>query len=254
MSGNHNQSLERAFEIVDAAAKAGAQAVKLQTYTADTITLNESGGEFQIDDNNSPWEGRNLHSLYSEAYTPWEWHEAIIERAKANGLACFSSPFDETAVDFLEKLDVPACKIASFENNHLPLIEKAASTGKPLIISTGVATIAEIDQAIKTARKAGCKDLIILKCTSTYPASPLNTNIKTIPHMQKMFGCQVGLSDHTMGNGVSVAAVALGATVIEKHLTLSRGDGGVDSTFSIEPAEMKSLTTEVKGQGSIRNC
>lgn len=246
MSGNHNQSLQRALEIVDAAAASGVQAVKLQTYTPDTITLDIKGGEFDIDDPDSPWLGRSLHSLYSEAHTPWEWHKAIISRAMNNGIACFSSPFDETAVDFLEELGVPAYKIASFENNHLPLIAKAASTGKPLIMSTGVATISEVEQAVRTARNAGCKDLILLKCTSTYPASPDNTNIRTIPHMQKLFNCQVGLSDHCMGSGVAVAAVAHGATVIEKHFTLSRKEGGVDSSFSLEPNEMKSLTAEVK--------
>lgn len=244
MSGNHNQSLDRALAIVDAAAAAGAHALKLQTYTADTITLNVRGGEFDISDEGSLWKGRNLHDLYSEASTPWEWHAPIMERARSHGMACFSSPFDETAIDFLETLDVPAYKIASFENIHLPLIRKAAATGKPLIMSTGMASLAELDDAVAAARQAGCRDLILLKCTSTYPATPANTNIATIPNMRDVFGCQIGLSDHTMGVGVAVAAVALGATVVEKHFTLSRAEGGVDSAFSLEPAELAALVTE----------
>lgn len=244
MSGNHNQSLERALAIVDAAADAGAHAIKLQTYTADTITLDVRGGSFEIRDSGSLWAGKNLHDLYKQAHTPWPWHQPIMERARQLGLICFSSPFDETAVDFLEELDVPAYKIASFENNHLPLIEKAASTGKPLIISTGMASLGELEQAVATARAAGCRDLILLKCTSTYPATPVNTNIRTIPHLRELFGCEVGLSDHTMGIGVALAAVALGATVIEKHFTFSRADGGVDSTFSLEPAELAALVQE----------
>lgn len=246
MSGNHNQSLERAFMLVDAAAKAGAQALKLQTYTAGTITLDIEGGDFEITDEDSLWKGRNLHDLYTEASTPWEWHKPIMERAQSHGMVCFSSPFDETAVDFLEDLNVPAYKIASFENTHLPLIMKAASTGKPLIISTGMASVAELGEAVTTARDAGCRDLILLKCTSTYPATPENTNIATIPHMAQTFGCQIGLSDHTMGVGVSVAAVAMGATVVEKHFTLSRVEGGVDSVFSLEPEELATLVTETR--------
>lgn len=246
MSGNHNQSIDRAFEIVEAAAEAGAHAIKLQTYTADTITLNVSGGAFEISDPKSLWAGKNLHDLYKQAYTPWEWHAPIMSKAKELGLICFSSPFDETAVDFLDDLDVPAFKIASFENNHLPLIKKAASTGKPLIISTGMATIAELDEAVRTAREAGCKDLILLKCTSTYPSTPENSNVLTIPHMAELFGCDVGLSDHTMGVGVAVAAVAHGAVVVEKHFTLSRADGGVDSAFSLEPHELQSLVIETE--------
>ena len=244
MSGNHNQNLDRALAIVDAAAECGAHAIKLQTYTADTMTLDKSGEDFKINDPNSLWAGQNLHDLYKKAYTPWEWHRPIIQRARELDLICFSSPFDETAVDFLEDLDVPAYKIASFENNHLPLIEKAASTGKPLIISTGMASLAELDQAVNTARAAGCNQLVLLKCTSTYPATPSNTNIRTIPHLQQLFGCDVGLSDHTMGVGVSVASVALGASVIEKHFTLSRAEGGVDSAFSLEPHELSSLVQE----------
>jgi len=244
MSGNHNQSLERALKIVEAAAQAGAHAIKLQTYTADTITLDVRGGSFEISDPDSPWAGKNLHDLYSQAYTPWEWHAPIMERARQLGLICFSSPFDETAVDFLLELDVPAFKIASFENNHLPLIKKAASTGKPLIISTGMASLGELDNSVRTAREAGCAELVLLKCTSTYPATPENTNLRTIPHLRELFKCEVGLSDHTMGVGTAVAAVALGACVIEKHFTLSRADGGVDSGFSLEPNELANLVTE----------
>ncbi|MBI5485464.1 MAG: pseudaminic acid synthase [Deltaproteobacteria bacterium] len=244
MSGNHNQSLDRALAIVDAAAAAGAHALKLQTYTADTITLDVSEGEFFIDNPDSLWKGTSLHKLYQQAYTPWEWHEPIFRRCRELGLVCFSTPFDETAVDFLESMDVPCYKIASFENVHLPLIRKAAATGKPIIMSTGMASIAELDDAVACARAAGCHDLILLKCTSTYPATAENTNISTIPHMRELFGCEVGLSDHTMGIGVAVAAVALGATVIEKHFTLSRADGGVESAFSLEPSELKALVTE----------
>jgi N-acetylneuraminate synthase len=244
MSGNHNQSLERALAIVEAAAEAGADAIKLQTYTADTMTLDVRGDSFEISDPDSLWTGQNLHDLYKQAYTPWEWHAPIMERARQLGLLWFSSPFDESAVDFLEELDVPAYKIASFENNHLPLIRKAAATSKPLIISTGMASLGELEQAVAAAREAGCRDLVLLKCTSTYPATPDNTNIRTIPHLRELFGCQVGLSDHTMGVGVAVAAVALGATVIEKHFTLSRAEGGVDSVFSLEPQELAALVQE----------
>jgi len=246
MSGNHNQSLERAMAIVDAAAEAGAHAIKLQTYIADTMTLDVRGGSFEINDPDSLWSGQNLHDLYAKAHTPWDWHQPIMERARELGLICFSSPFDETAVDFLKDLGVPAYKIASFENNHLPLIEKAAATGKPLIISTGMASLGELEQAVATAREGGCRDLVLLKCTSTYPASPENTNIRTIPHLRELFGCEVGLSDHTMGVGVAVGAVALGATVVEKHFTLSRTEGGVDSAFSLEPAELSVLVKETE--------
>ncbi|MFJ8261822.1 pseudaminic acid synthase [Rummeliibacillus sp. NPDC094406] len=246
MSGNHNQSLERALEIVDAAAASGAHALKIQTYTADTLTLNVHGEGFDIVDEGNLWKGRNLYDLYNEAYTPWEWHKPIFDRAKELGMIAFSTPFDDTAVDFLETLDVPLYKIASFENTDLPLIKKVASTGKPMIVSTGMATAAELDEMVRTAKENGCKDLILLKCTSTYPATPENTNITTIPHMSELFDVQVGLSDHTMGTGVAVAAVALGATVIEKHFTLNRSDGGVDSAFSMEPAEMKALVEETE--------
>lgn len=246
MSGNHNQSLERAFAIVEAAAQAGAHALKLQTYTADTMTLNLAEGEFYISEPNSLWQGKFLHRLYQEAYTPWEWHQPIFERCRELGLIAFSTPFDATAIDFLEQLDVPAYKIASFENTDIPLIRKVAATGKPMIISTGMATVAELDETVRAAREAGCRDLILLKCTSTYPASPENTNILTIPHMRELFRCQVGLSDHTLGVGVAVASVALGATVIEKHFTLARADGGVDAAFSLEPAEMRALVVETE--------
>ena len=243
MSGNHNQSIERALEIVDAAAAAGAHALKLQTYTADTITMK---GAMTIQDKNSLWNGQELHDLYKMAHTPWEWHQQIFDRAKEKGMAAFSSPFDETSVDFLETLNVPAYKIASFENTHHPLLRKVAATGKPVIMSTGVATIADIDESIRVLRDAGCKDIILLKCTSTYPATPENTNLLTIPHLAKLQNCIVGLSDHTMGIGASVAAVALGARVIEKHFTLRRADGGVDSAFSLEPEELAALVTETE--------
>lgn len=244
MSGNHNQSLDRALEIVDAAARSGAHALKIQTYTPDTMTLDLDEREFHISDPNSLWSGTSLYKLYGEAYTPWEWHAAIFSRARDHGMIPFSSPFDASAVDFLESLNVACYKIASFENTDLPLIRRVAATCKPLIISTGMATVAELDESVRAARQAGCKDLILLKCTSTYPATAANTNILTIPHMRELFGCQVGLSDHTMGIGVSVASVALGATVIEKHFTLDRAEGGVDSTFSMEPSEMAQLVLE----------
>lgn len=246
MSGNHNQSLARALEIVEAAAKSGAHALKIQTYTPDTMTLDIDEREFHIDNPNSLWAGTSLYKLYGQAYTPWEWHEPIFSRAKELGIIPFSTPFDDSSVDFLESLNVPCYKIASFENTDLALIRRVAATGKPLIISTGMATLAELDETVTAARMAGCSQLILLKCTSTYPASPENTNILTIPHMRDMFQCQVGLSDHTMGTGVSVASVALGATVIEKHFTLARAEGGVDSTFSLEPLEMQQLVTETE--------
>lgn len=246
MSGNHNQSLDRALAIVDAAADAGADAIKLQTYTAETMTLDSTAPGFVIDDPKSLWAGRQLYELYEEAHTPWDWHEAIFERATARGLHAFSTPFDETAVDFLETLDVPAYKIASFECTDLPLIRKVAATGKPMIISTGMATLAEIDETVRTARAAGAHDIVLLKCTSTYPATPANTNLNTIPVLRQAFGCEVGLSDHTMGCGAAIAAVALGAVVVEKHFTLARADGGVDSTFSLEPAELALLRIETE--------
>lgn len=244
MSGNHNQSLDRALELVDAAAKAGAHALKLQTYTADTMTLDCRKPGFVIEDPGSLWAGTQLYQLYGEAHTPWDWHAPIFERARSLGMIPFSTPFDATAVDFLESLGVECYKIASFENTDIPLIQKVAQTGKPMIISTGMATVAELHRSVSAARAAGCEHLVLLKCTSTYPAAPTNSNIATIPHMRELFDCQVGLSDHTMGIGVSVASVVLGATVIEKHFTLARADGGVDSTFSLEPEEVRQLVIE----------
>ena len=246
MSGNHNQSLERALGIVEAAATAGAHALKIQTYTPDTMTIDLDEREFHISDPKSLWAGTSLYKLYGEACTPWEWHKPIFDRCRELGMIGFSTPFDNTAVDFLETLNVPCYKIASFENTDLPLIRRVAATGKPLIISTGMATVAELDETVRAAREAGCKDLILLKCTSTYPATAENTNILSIPHLRELFGCEVGLSDHTMGVGVSVASVALGATIIEKHFTLNRADGGVDSSFSMEPAEMAQLVMETE--------
>lgn len=246
MSGNHNQSLDRALQIVDAAAASGAHGFKIQTYTADSMTLDIRDREFQIRDPKSVWNGETLYDLYARASTPYEWHEPIFERARQRGMVPFSTPFDDEAVDLLESLDAPCYKIASFENTDLPLIRRVARTGKPVIISTGMATAAEIDEAVRAAREAGCRDLILLKCTSTYPATPENTNIRTIPHLRDLTGCEVGLSDHTMGVGVSVASVALGATVIEKHFTLRRADGGVDSSFSLEPHELEMLVTETR--------
>ena len=246
MSGNHNQSIDRALAIVEAAATAGAHGIKLQTYTADTMTLNLSHGEFFIKDPKSLWEGRSLYELYEEAHTPWEWHKPIFDRARELGLIAFSTPFDATSVEFLESLEVSCYKISSFEIIDLPLIKQVAETGKPMIISTGMASIAEIDDAVRTARENGCKDLVLLKCTSNYPASPENSNLATLPHLKDLFGVQVGLSDHTLGVGVAIASVALGATVIEKHFTLDRSDGGVDAAFSLEPDELKQLVVETE--------
>jgi len=247
MSGNHNQSLEKALKIVEEAAKCGVDALKIQTYTADTMTLDISEGEFFIEDKNSLWKENSLYNLYKQAYTPWDWHKPIFDKCKEQGIIGFSTPFDSTAVDFLESLDMPFYKIASFENTDLPLLKKVAKTGKPVIISTGMANIAEIYEAVKTLKDNGCKEIIILKCTSEYPALPEDANLLTIPHMKQLFpDCEIGLSDHTMGIGVSIAAVALGATVIEKHFTQSRVEGGVDSAFSMEPEEMSSLVREAK--------
>ena len=246
MSGNHNQSLERALKIIEVAAKCGADAIKLQTYTADTLTINHRGGLFDIKDSTSLWANRNLYELYQEAYTPWEWHAAMFKCAADNGMLCFSTPFDDTAVDFLENLDTPVHKIASFENNHHPLLKKIARTGKPVIMSTGASDLANLAESVEILRQNGCKDLVLLKCTSNYPASPENSNMRTIPHLRQLFNCEVGLSDHTMGIGVPCAAVTLGATVIEKHFCLSRAEGGVDSAFSLEPDELKSLVIETE--------
>lgn len=255
MSGNHNQSLEKALQMVEVAAKAGADALKIQTYRAETMTLNHQGQQFTIQDSKSLWNKETLYTLYQKAYTPWEWHEAIFTKCLEHGIIGFSSPFDETAVDFLETLNVPCYKIASFECTDLPLIRKVASTKKPIIISTGMCTVAEIDEAVQTAIDAGCEQIILLKCTSTYPATPKTTNVRTITHMRELWNCEIGLSDHTMGNGVAIASIALGAVVIEKHLTLSREDGGVDAAFSAEPDELATLVKESKrawqGLGNI---
>jgi len=244
MSGNHNQSLERALKIVEAAALAGAHVLKLQTYTADTMTMDVNKKDFQIDEDSSLWKGQSLYSLFEKAHTPWDWHKPIMDKAKSLNMLCFSTPFDESAVDFLEDLNVPAYKIGSFENTHIPLIKKVARTGKPVIISTGMASIAEIDHLVRILRSESCNEFALLKCTSTYPASAKNSNILTIPNMRDLFNCEVGLSDHTMGIGTSIAAVSHGATIVEKHFTTSRADGGVDSEFSMEPDEMKLLVRE----------
>ncbi|UFI05718.1 pseudaminic acid synthase [Roseibium aggregatum] len=244
MSGNHNHSIERAMEIVDRAAEYGAHAIKLQTYTADTMTIDLQQDEFVISDKHSLWYGENLYELYQKACTPLEWHEPIFNRAKEKGIVAFSSAFDATAVDFLESIDAPAYKIASFEMTDVELVAKVAATGKPVIISTGMATLAEIDETVRIARQNGCRDLVLLRCTSSYPADPAEANLASIPVLRDAFGCQVGISDHTMGLAVPIASVALGATVIEKHFTLARADGGVDSDFSLEPDELRALVRE----------
>lgn len=244
MSGNHNHSLERAIKIVEAAAEAGVDAVKLQTYTADTMTIDVRNDEFYISDPENLWYGNSLYELYQKAYTPWEWHEPIFRRCKELGILGFSTPFDLTAVDYLEELGVPAYKIASFENVDIPLLKRVAATGKPILISTGIATAADLDLCVRTVRENGCKDVALLKCTSVYPAAVEDSNLLTIPHLQQLFGCPVGISDHTMGIGASIASVALGGCVIERHFTLSREDGGVDAAFSLNPAEMKQLVQE----------
>ena len=246
MSGNHNSSLDRALEMVDIAAETGADAVKLQTFKPDTMTLDVKKEGFTVTAEKSLWKGRDLYGLFKEAQTAWDWHEPIFERAREKGILAFSSAFDESAVDFLEKLDAPAYKIASFECTDVPLIRYVAQTGKPMIISTGMASLGEIEDAVGAARDGGCTNLTLLKCTSTYPASPENTNLATIPHMRELFGCDVGLSDHTLGIGAAVAATALGAAVIEKHYTIRRADGGVDSAFSLEPEEFTRMVHETK--------
>ncbi len=254
LSGNHQQSYELALRMVEAAAASGASAVKLQTYTADTMTLDVTTDGFVIEEEESLWHGQSLHKLYQQASTPWEWHSGLFKRAKELGLIAFSSPFDHTAVEFLETLDVPCYKVASFENTDLPLIRKIAETGKPMIISTGMATLSEIEDAVSTARKHGCTDIILLKCTSTYPAPPQDTNLSTIPHMSQTFNCSIGLSDHSYGIGIALAAIGLGATVIEKHFVLDRKAGGVDAEFSVEPSELKQLVDESERvQASIGN-
>ncbi|MFF5991445.1 pseudaminic acid synthase [Prauserella flavalba] len=246
VSGNHNGDLGRALAIVDAVAESGAQAVKLQTYRPDTITIDVDGPAFRLSDGHELWGGQNLYRLYEQAHTPWEWHEPLFRRAREHGLEVFSSPFDPTAVELLESLDAPAYKIASSEIVDLPLVELCARTGKPLVISTGMATVAEIDAAVRTARDAGNDQLIVLGCTASYPAEPEESNLRGLPVLAQVTGALVGLSDHTPGLGAPVAAVALGACAIEKHVTLSRGDGGVDSAFSLEPAELAALVTETR--------
>lgn len=246
MSGNHGHDLDKALRLVDAAAEAGAQALKLQTYTADTMTLDIAEGEFFIDDPASLWHGHSLYELYKKAHTPWDWHAPLFERARKRGLVPFSTPFDATAVDLLESLNVPCYKIASFENGDQPLIRRVAATGKPLILSTGTATLVELAEAVAVAREAGCRDLILLKCTSNYPAEPTDANLLTLAHMAQLFDCQVGISDHTLGTAVAVAGVALGGRVIEKHFTLNRDDGDIDAAFSLEPAELQRLVNDAR--------
>lgn len=244
LSGNHNQSLTIAIEMIEQAANAGVDAIKLQTYTADTMTLNCPQDDFQIQDKNNLWQGNSLHKLYQKAHTPWHWHKTLFNKAAELGLIAFSSPFDNSAVDFLETLNVPCYKIASFENNDIPLLKRVAQTGKPVIMSTGMASIEELVDAVECLQQNGCSELVLLKCTSAYPAQASDANLKTIDDLRERFGCEIGISDHTLGLGVSIAAVALGATVIEKHFVLSRAQGGVDADFSLEPQEFKLLVQE----------
>jgi len=244
LSGNHQQSLAKALKMVEAAAKSGADAIKLQTYTADTMTLNINSDEFFIADKNSLWQGQSLHQLYQAAMTPWEWHKEIFERAKSLGMVAFSSPFDTNSVDFLEQLSVPCYKIASFENIDHALLEKVAKTGKPIIMSTGMASQTELAESVEVLRDFGCKELVLLKCTSDYPARPIDANLRTLPHLKELFNCPVGLSDHTLGMGVALASVAMGASVIEKHFVLDRNEGGVDAQFSLQPDELALLVKE----------
>ena len=246
MSGNHNQSLDKALKIVEEVAKTGAHALKIQTYTADTLTIDKKDGDFFLGDKNSLWYGMSMYELYQQAHTPWAWHRPIFERCNELGLLCFSSPFDETAVDFLEDLGCPCYKIGSTENTDFNLLKKVAKTGKPLIISTGMATVSELGEMVSTVRKVGCKDLVFLKCTAAYPSKPSDANLLTIPHMSKLLNCHIGLSDHSLGTGVAVASVALGAVMIEKHFTVSRKDKGVDSEFSMEPHEFKKMVIDTE--------
>jgi len=245
LSANHNGMIERALKLIQTAAESGADAVKLQTYTADTLTIDCDNKYFTIS-GGTDWDGRTLYDLYKEAYTPWEWHAKLKETAEILGLDFFSTPFDASAVDFLEELGVERYKVASFELVDIPLLEKIGATGKPVIMSTGMAAVAEIEEAVETLRTHGCSDITLLKCTSAYPADASDANLLTIPDMRKRFGCPVGLSDHSMELTVPIAAVALGATVIEKHITLSRADGGPDSSFSLEPHEFKSMVEAVR--------
>ncbi|WP_319763608.1 pseudaminic acid synthase [Maridesulfovibrio sp.] len=244
LSANHNQDKQRALDIIKAAKEAGADAIKLQTYTADTLTLDCNNEYFQI--KGTIWEGMTLHDLYKEAYTPWEWHAELKDYAEELGLIFFSSPFDASAVDFLETLNVPLYKVASCELVDIPLLEKIGSTGKPVLVSTGMGTLSEIEEAVTTLKNAGAPEIALLKCTTAYPAPPEETNLATIPHMAQTFNCLSGLSDHTMGISVSVAAVAMGARIIEKHFTLSRADEGPDSSFSLEPHEFKDLVDSIR--------
>ena len=245
LSANHNQDFDQAVQLIRAAKEAGADAIKLQTYTPDTITI-DCRNKFFCIGKGTIWEGKNLYDLYKEAYTPWEWQPKLKDTASNLGMYLFSTPFDKSAVDFLEKMEVPAYKIASFELVDIPLIRYVASMGKPMIMSTGMATLAEIDEAVSTAREAGCDEIALLKCTSAYPADPLEMNLRTIPHMAEAFSVPVGLSDHTIGIAVPVAAVALGACIVEKHLTLSRSIKGPDSEFSLEPHEFKAMVDAIR--------
>lgn len=245
MSANHLHNLDRAKRIIDVAKECGADAIKLQTYRPDTITIDCRGPEFMATPG-SPWENMNLFELYKEAYTPWEWHGELMDYAKKVGITCFSSPFDLTAIDFLEELNVPAYKIASFELNDIPLIKKAAMTGKPIIMSTGIADMSDIELALRTCKEAGNDKVILLKCVSEYPTPYEEINLRTLTNMSETFDCVVGVSDHSFGSAVAVAGVALGARVIEKHLTLSRKDGGPDGTFSMEPQEFKNMVTDIR--------
>lgn len=246
LSGNHDQVMDKALAMVDAAAASGADAIKLQTYNADSMTLDIKSGDFVIQDVGNLWQGKSLYELYQKAMTPWHWHQAIFDRAAAHGMLAFSTPFDQAAVEFLESLKVPCYKIASFENSDHSLLAAVAKTGKPVIMSTGMATQSELAESVEVLRNNGCTELILLKCTSDYPADPVDANLATIPHLAALFGCQVGLSDHTAGIGVAVASVVLGATVIEKHFVLDRSEGGVDAEFSLEPAEFSALVQECK--------
>lgn len=244
VSGNHNGDLDRALSIIDAVAEAGADAVKFQTYTADTITINSDQPRFKISEDHALWGGRNLYELYTEAHTPWEWHEALFSRARERGLVPFSSPFDRAAVELLEQLQAPLYKIASLEIGDIDLLKAVAQTGKTVILSNGAASLSDLDLAVRTIRGEGNNNIVILCCTSSYPADPSESNLRGIPVLANMFGVHAGLSDHTMGIGAAIAAVALGARVIEKHVTMDRSDGGVDSEFSLEPHELKQLVVE----------
>lgn len=244
ISSNHRQSLTQARKLFQAAHQAGADAVKLQTFTPDSMTLNHNGAGFIINDPTSLWHGRSLYDLYSEGATPYEWHAELFNYGRSLGLEVFSSPFDEDAVDFLETLNAPRYKIASFENTHIPLLKKVASTGKPVIVSTGMASVEDIQLAVDTLREHGAGAVTLLKCTSSYPADASDANLMTIPDIRERFDCDVGLSDHTQGLGVAVAAITLGATVVEKHFTLRRADGGLDAEFSMQPEEFSQMVVE----------